>query len=93
LGAIRPLLAGVDHADNDLSRADATSPGRFEPIKELDLNGVVEPALAKALLLAAEAQRWEVVGQIARELKDRRETLCGKLAESSTARSTERRRR
>jgi hypothetical protein len=33
---------------------------------------VVEPALAKALVLAAEAHRWELVAQIAAELAARR---------------------
>jgi hypothetical protein len=37
------------------------------------LRDVVEPALARALILAAEAQRWELVGQIAAELQARRE--------------------
>ncbi len=34
--------------------------------------GSAESALARALLLAAEAQRWEVVTQLARELEARR---------------------
>jgi hypothetical protein len=37
------------------------------------LRDVVELALAKALVLAAEAQRWDVVAQIATELQARRE--------------------
>jgi hypothetical protein len=45
----------------------------LEPKPPLDLNGVVEPALARALVLAAEAQRWEIVEQVARELEERRE--------------------
>lgn len=36
-----------------------------------DLNGVVETALARALVLAAEAKRWNVVAQIADELQRR----------------------
>jgi hypothetical protein len=39
-----------------------------------ELRDVVEPALARALVLAAEAQRWEVVVQIAAELQARRQT-------------------
>jgi hypothetical protein len=39
----------------------------LEPKPPLDLNGVVEPALARALVLAVEA-RWEIVEQVAREL-------------------------
>jgi hypothetical protein len=40
---------------------------------DLGLEGVVEPALARALVLAAEAGRWEIVEQIARELTVRRQ--------------------
>ena len=36
------------------------------------LSDVVETALAKALVLAAEAKRWDVVAQIAAELEARR---------------------
>jgi hypothetical protein len=42
-----------------------------------ELRHVVEPALARALVLAAEAQRWDVVVQIATELKARREPRDG----------------
>ena len=38
----------------------------------LALGGVVETALARALVLAAEAKRWDVVQQIAGELEARR---------------------
>jgi len=41
---------------------------------EYELRNVVEPALARALVLAAEAQRWELVAQIATELAARRRT-------------------
>ena len=37
-----------------------------------ELSNVVETALAKALVLAAEAKRWDVVVQIASELAGRR---------------------
>jgi len=37
-----------------------------------ELSNVVETALAKALVLAAEAKRWDVVTQIAEELQGRR---------------------
>jgi len=37
-----------------------------------ELSNVVETALAKALLLAAEAGRWDVAGRIAAELEGRR---------------------
>jgi len=36
-----------------------------------ELSNVVETALAKALVLAAEAKRWDIVGQIAEELHRR----------------------
>jgi hypothetical protein len=36
-----------------------------------ELSNVVETALAKALVLAAEAKRWDVVTQIAEELRRR----------------------
>ena len=45
---------------------------------EHELRDVVEPALARVLMLAAEAQRWEIVAQIATELHARRETQAGK---------------
>ena len=35
-------------------------------------NATVEEALARALALAAEAQRWELVAQLAGELEARR---------------------
>ena len=72
LHAICPTVEGVNGADSDSSRSDATGAGRFEPKPALNLHGVVEPALAKALVLAAEAQRWDVVEQLARELQERR---------------------
>ena len=37
-----------------------------------ELSNVVESALAKALVLAAEAKRWDVVMQLADELQGRR---------------------
>jgi hypothetical protein len=42
-----------------------------------ELRDVVEPALARALVLAAEAQRWDVVAQIAGELQARRQAGDG----------------
>jgi hypothetical protein len=49
-----------------IDRGDVTeSSGVYE------LRNVVETALAKALVLAAEAMRWEVVIQIAEELRRR----------------------
>jgi hypothetical protein len=43
-----------------------------ESSEAYELSSVVETALAKALLLAAEAGRWDVVGRIAAELEGRR---------------------
>ncbi|MEY4546457.1 MAG: hypothetical protein RL685_2652 [Pseudomonadota bacterium] len=43
------------------------------PEREYELRDVVEPALARALVLAAEAQRWDVVMRIAAELQARRQ--------------------
>jgi len=41
---------------------------------------VVETALAKALLLAAERERWDIVGKIAAELEARRRDRSGQNA-------------
>jgi hypothetical protein len=43
-----------------------------ESSEAYELSNVVETALAKTLLLAAEAGRWDIVGQIASELEGRR---------------------
>jgi hypothetical protein len=45
-----------------------------ESSEAYELSNVVETALAKALVLAAEAKRWDVVVQIAEELRARRST-------------------
>jgi hypothetical protein len=50
------------------TESSEAAPGQYE------LRDVVEPALARALALAAEAQRWDVVSQIATELQARRQT-------------------
>jgi len=42
-----------------------------ESSEAYELSNVVETALAKALVLAAEAKRWDVVMQIADELRRR----------------------
>lgn len=44
-----------------------------------ELSNVVETALAKALVLAAEAKRWDVVVLIAEELRQRRGPLAEEL--------------
>jgi len=43
-----------------------------ESSEAYELSNVVETALAKALVLAAQAKRWDVVSQIAEELEGRR---------------------
>jgi hypothetical protein len=43
-----------------------------ESSEAYELSNVVETALAKALLLAAERERWDIVGTIAAELEARR---------------------
>jgi hypothetical protein len=43
-----------------------------ESSQAYELSNVVETALAKALLLAAEGQRWDIVARIADELESRR---------------------
>ncbi len=43
-----------------------------ESSEAYELSNVVETALAKALVLAAEAKRWDVVMHIAEELAGRR---------------------
>ena len=55
---------------------------RTESSGRYDLAGVVEPALARALVLAAEAKRWDVVVQIAGELR-RRDATPASLAASA----------
>ena len=54
-----------------------------ESSEAYELSNVVETALAKALVLAAEAKRWDVVLQIAGELQGRR---VGNLQASRIAR-------
>jgi hypothetical protein len=43
-----------------------------ESSEAYELSNVVETALARALVLAAEAKRWDVVAQITTELEGRR---------------------
>jgi hypothetical protein len=43
-----------------------------ESSEPYELSNVVETALARALVLAADAKRWDVVAQIAAELEARR---------------------
>ena len=43
-----------------------------ESSEAYELSNVLETALAKALLLAAEGERWDIVASIADELESRR---------------------
>lgn len=65
---------GVGQIDGQINwpqRGDAASDASGDAPK-LDLHGVVETALAEALILAARAGRWEIVERIAAELGERR---------------------
>ena len=62
----------------DTSERRAEAP---PPADALALGGVVETALARALVLAAEAKRWDVVQQIAGELEARRLARAGAAGE------------
>ena len=53
-----------------VSVIDSSGPGQGRQSR--DLAGVVEPALARALVLAAEAGEWEAVTILAVELSERR---------------------
>lgn len=63
-----------------IDRGDVT-----ESSEAYELSNVVETALAKALVLAAEARRWDVVVQIAGELQGRR---VGRLAAPRATRAS-----
>jgi hypothetical protein len=62
-----------------------------ESSEAYELSNVVETALARALVLAAEAKRWDVVMQIAEELGRRRPEQTGK--QGTTGRPTQHGRR
>ena len=55
-----------------------------ESSEAYELSNVVETALAKALLLAAEGERWDIVTRIADELESRRSE---RLAAQNAARA------
>ena len=99
-----PVGQGPNVPDRAPMCADGHGLGRFGTIQtedtppgaraaDLDLGGVVEPALARALLLAAEAQRWDVVVQIAGELQARRVRREGARAVAGSKPSRDDRRR
>ena len=54
-----------------------------ESSEAYELSNVVETALARALVLAAEAERWDVVVQIAEELQSRRSAQAIPAARSA----------
>jgi len=56
--------------------ADDSGASVSEPL--VDCTGVVETAIAAALRLAAEAQQWDIVVVLARELEARRVSRGGK---------------
>jgi hypothetical protein len=58
-----------------------------------ELSNVVETALARALVLAAEAKRWDVVIKIAAELEGRRRAALSVPCTARTSRSATNRRR
>jgi hypothetical protein len=65
------------HADppNVSDRASKCAIGRAEVTESsetYELSNVLETALARSLVLAAQAKRWDVVAQIAAELEARR---------------------
>jgi hypothetical protein len=57
--------------------ADSDPSGSTAPLATEALVGVVETALAETLRLAAEAERWELVAQLAEELAKRRRERSG----------------
>jgi hypothetical protein len=62
----------LDDSKDDSTPECGASPPVAEGSRDLDLRGVVEPALSRALVLAAEAGQWAVVSQLASELEARR---------------------
>jgi len=69
-------VAGRDALDESLD--DSSGGGRLAPGA---LVGVVATALAEALRLAAEAERWEIVAQLAEELAARRQARSEQQAD------------
>jgi len=58
-----------------------------ESSEAYELSNVVETALAKALLLAAERERWDIVAKIAAELEARRPHRSAGLIATRAARN------
>ena len=63
-----PLDDSKDDSTGDRAGSTLVANGT----RDLDLRGVVEPALSRALMLAAEAGQWALVSQLANELEARR---------------------
>lgn len=80
---IRDQQAARKCPDTGANPANPGSPGtsrdKLRAREEPSLTGVVETALARALVLAAEVQRWDVVQQIASELEARRLARSGEV--------------
>jgi hypothetical protein len=72
------IRGGVDDSLDDSGKR-----GRLPPDA---LVGVVETALAQALMLAAEAGRWELVAQLAEELSARHRAREGAVGVHPRAR-------
>lgn len=83
----RSIGISGDSADvpDRASKCPIDRPDVTESSERYELSNVVEAALAKALVLAAEAKRWEVVSKLADELQRRRTTPAGhrRLAQKS----------
>jgi hypothetical protein len=79
----------VDDSLDD-SADDSRTRGRLPPEA---LVGVVDTALARAMALAAEAGRWEIVAQLAEELaaRQRARDALGKVVEREGGGRRERR--
>jgi hypothetical protein len=88
--AVRQPPITIDHEDGSIGIHEdpADVPDRApkcaivrrdvtESSEGYELSNVVETALARALVLAAEAKRWDVVSQIADELRRRGSAQTG----------------
>jgi hypothetical protein len=86
-GSISTFENPADLSDRPRKRAIARGVVT-ESSEAYELSNVVETALAKALVLAAEAGRWDVVLQIAEELQVRRAPDGCNLARARQGRTT-----
>ena len=77
LARVGLFVGQIEERETDHGRDSVNDGSRME------LRDVVETALAEALMLAARAARWEIVEQIAVELRERRasrSTTSGRTA-------------